>query len=134
MRLRVLALLISLLVVTGLACKRGEKGTMITGQITMDGVPVAQGLITFVPADGKTANASAAIKDGTYKVKAVPGSMRVQISSPKVTGKRKAYDDPNAPMIDNLEEGIPARYNASTTLTAEIQPGANIIDWPLTSK
>ena len=134
MRWRTLALLIALLAGASLACGCARKPTTITGEVTLDGEPLQQGLITFVPVDGKTPNAAVAIKGGKYRLDAPSGPMRVQINSSRVKGKRKAYDTPDSPLIDVLEERVPARYNATTELTAEVKTGENVFDWPLKSK
>jgi hypothetical protein len=109
----------------------GQGATTVTGEVTLDGKPIEDGLITFVPVDGKTPNAATKIKGGKYSLKATPGAMRVQINSAIVTGKRKAYDTPDSPLVDVLGERIPNRYNEQTTLTLDVKPGENVKNWEL---
>jgi hypothetical protein len=134
MRWRTLAVLIPLFAGVSLVCGCAAKQTTISGEVTLDDKPLEQGTITFVPVDGKTPNVVTTIKAGKYSVKATPGSMRVQISWQKVVGKRKAYDDAASPLVDEYKEGLPARYNENTELTAEVKNGDNVFNWPLKSK
>lgn len=84
----------------------------VSGKVTFQGKPVAEGEIAFVPADpkaGKTVTAS--IKDGSYSVALAPGQYAVAVTGSK--------DMP-----------LPAKYAASDTsgLTAEVKDGANTLD------
>ena len=104
----------------------GDGMTRIEGTVKLDGQPLADGTITFVPADGQTASAGGPIKNGVYSVEAPPGSKKVEIQASKVVGERPAYaGDPNSPKIPITESIIPARYNTETTLTADLKPGTN---------
>jgi len=99
-----------------------SKGT-VSGTVTLDGQPLANGLIRFVPVDGRTATAEATITDGEFSVEVPVGEKQVSISAPKVVGKRPAYQTPNAPMIDIIEELLPARYNLTSELTLNVTGG-----------
>jgi hypothetical protein len=112
----------------------GSRQSTVSGQVTLDGTPLASGTIAFVPADGATASAETLIKDGSYSLPMPPGSKRVQISATKVIGKRVVYEgDPNSPVIDNLEQIIPPQYNAATTLSFEAKAGSARQNFSLTS-
>lgn len=114
---------VALTVATLLGC--GSRVATVSGKVTLDGQPVANGTIAFVPADGATASAEAKIKDGYYSLQMPPGRKRVQISAMKVTGQRVVYEgDPKSPVVDNVEEIIPPQYNAATTLTCEAPGGS----------
>jgi hypothetical protein len=97
-----------------------EKHT-ISGTVTLDGEPVENGTITFVPADGVGPTAGAPIENGQYTAEVPPGSKKVEIRAAKVVGQRKLYDTPDSPTGDVVEELIPEKYNAKTTLTADVQ-------------
>lgn len=90
----------------------------------MDGKPLSTGLITFVLADGKKGRRlSQRISNGTYAFSDAieSGAYFAEISSPKATG--------NATV-----ETIPPEYNSNTTLTMQLAPGTNVIDFALTSR
>jgi hypothetical protein len=118
-------------VFTGCA-KKTERGTVI-GDVTLDGQPLKSGVIHFESADGKAATADAMIVDGKYTVDMPPGDKRISISAPKVTGKRKAYDTPDSPMVDIVQELLPARYNAQSDLTLTVTAGPQQKDYDLKS-
>jgi hypothetical protein len=99
-----------------------EKGT-VSGTVTLDGQPLPSGLIRFVPVDGQTPTADATITDGEFSAEVPIGEKQVSISAPKVVGKRPAYQAPNSPMIDIVEELLPARYNVKSELTLSVTGG-----------
>ena len=125
------SLLTALLVVGG--CGDGDVA-VVSGAVKVDGAPLKQGFITFVPADGKTATSGGAITDGRYSVKVPVGSMKVSVSASKVVGRKKLYDTPNSPEQDVTQESLPARYNGQTELKLDVKAGTNPKDWDLTSK
>ena len=128
--------LLFILALTGftlLGC--GSRVSTVSGKVTLDGAPLANGTIAFVPADGRTASAEVKIKDGFYSVQMPPGRKRVQISATKVIGQRVVYaGDPNSPVVDNVQEIIPQQYNAATTLTFEATTGGAQQDFALKSR
>jgi hypothetical protein len=125
-------LLSAVLVVTGCGGKAG-KGT-VTGRVTLDGNPVEKGTIQFFPADGKGQTAHAPIQGGHFTAEVPVGVKRVEINAPKVVGRRKAYDTPDSPLVDEYGETIPVKYNARSELRTEVKPGRNEADFPLRSK
>lgn len=114
----------------------GDNKSVVQGRVTLDGEPLAGGVVEFFPKDGKSPSGKPGmIKDGTYEASDVPvGTVRVEIHWAKVVGKKKAFDMPESPMIDELKEVVPAKYNTQSKLVKEIIPGRNKIDFELTSK
>jgi hypothetical protein len=126
-------------------CSSGGDGLPrepISGTVTLDGAPLAQGNIAFTPADPSTGSGvGAVVVGGAYEVPRaqgpVPGSYVVSISSTeevqaKASAKPAQPGDGDAPLI---RERIPAKYNAQTTLKAEVTKGGkNVFDFPLSSK
>jgi hypothetical protein len=108
------------------------KGT-ISGTVTLDGQPLTSGLIRFVPADGRTPTAEATITDGEFSAQVPVGEKQVSISAPKVVGKRPAYQTANSPMIDIVDELLPARYNVSSQLKLNVAGGRQTEDFKLES-
>jgi hypothetical protein len=103
--------------------------------VTIDGAPLPDGSIDFIPVDARAAQpAGARIDQGEYAIAAdqglLPGEYRVQIHAERSTGK-KIWDgmgDERAPagkknMVDQLESYVPARYNSRTELKATIELG-----------
>jgi hypothetical protein len=108
------------------------KGT-VSGTVTLDGQPLASGLIRFVPVDGQTPTAEATITDGEFSAEVPIGEKRISISAPKVVGKRPAYQTPNSPMIEIVEELLPARYNMTSELKLNVKGGRQTEDFKLES-
>ena len=95
----------------------------VTGQVTLDGKPLAQGSIRFEP-DGTQSgvSAGAVIRDGKYEVARerglAAGSYRVSISAPpdNLLPPRPSMDA-ERPLPKDL---IPARYNTASELRIEV--------------
>jgi hypothetical protein len=100
----------------GLGCSGDSKHGSLTGTVTLDGEPLKSGLIRFIPADGRTASADATITDGKFTATVPIGEKQIWISAPKVVGKQKAYNTPDSPTVDVVEELLPAEYNVASTL------------------
>jgi hypothetical protein len=131
--LRLLALIVLCGVVAG-CTGDANKGT-VNGTVTLDGQPLKSGLIRFDPVDGQTATADAPITDGKFTAVVPIGERKVWISSPKVTGKRKAYTDvPDSPMVDIVEELLPPRYHVASQQKITITAGEQTPTFDLKSK
>jgi hypothetical protein len=126
----------------------------VSGTVTLDGKPVAQGIVTFLPAGPSATAGEAAIADGAYRLRAADGlaagPYRVSISAPvpaeAAPARKLARGGPRpdptsgtgvaeAPQDVPLRESIPAKYNAETTLQVEVKAGAdNAFPFDLTTK
>ena len=126
----VFAAIFSIVLIPLLGC--GPATGTISGTVTVDGKPVENGVISFIPVEGgKVQPVTVDIQGGKYSAEAVAGPKLVQISAPVVTGRRKEYEGPNAPLVDITEESIPARYNSDSELKFDVQRGANAKDWAI---
>ena len=104
----------------------------VTGKVTYLGKPVAVGTITFLPAAENGIKCGGLIDGGAYKVEPQigpqPGPHRVEIRWAKPTGKRfNEFGEE----LDVRQEGLPDKYHANSTLTADIKAGDNVIDFQL---
>jgi hypothetical protein len=119
--------LLQLLVVTIVAatgCSSESPQSTVRGTVTLDGAPLADGLINFVAIDQQSQTAEAKITDGRFEVAVPIGKKRVEIRAAKVVGKKKAYDTPDSPTVDIVEELLPARYNSQSELRMTVTEGA----------
>ena len=117
-------------------CSSGGDAEPVTGTVTFDGAPLADGRITFEPAGQQGSGGGAVIADGSYSVPGgdvglLPGSYRVSISA--VGGGSSADDAPGAGGPAAMgSELIPAKYNTDSELTAEVTAdGDNTFDFDL---
>jgi hypothetical protein len=111
----------------------GGRGT-VSGEVQLDGQPLKQGIIRFVPADGQSQTADAAITDGKFTAQVPVGEKVVEITAPKVVGKHKAYDAPDSPEVEDVAELLPARYNARSELRMTVAKGKQEKVFELQSK
>jgi hypothetical protein len=114
----------------------GPPRLRVVGAVTLDGKPLADGAISFMPA-GKGVAAGATIAGGHYVVEGArgptPGEYRVEIRASAPSGKQ-VKDSFGQASISETESIIPARYNDKTTLRVEITAaGPNQFDYSLST-
>jgi len=112
----------------------------VSGTVTLDGQPVEEGSINFIPIEGNTgAGAGAIITKGRYHIaseKGVsPGKNRVEIRAFKNSGKRM-IDPTGAPgaMTEERVPAFPPEYNDQSTLVREVKAGSNTFDFEAQTK
>lgn len=121
--------LLLLLAVSITGCRKSEVELgAVRGTVTLDGAPLPDATVRFIPvAGGRTAFGRT---DGAGKYEmlysasasgALVGSMRVEITTA----------DPDAP---KSKEKVPAKYNSKSELTVEVGSQAQVLDFPLQSK
>lgn len=111
-------------------CGGGSDGparTAIHGTVTLDGIPLKTGEISFRPADGKGPTDAAQIQDGAFRLQGTSGSKLVQITSYQESTK-KAPD--GLPVSENI---IPKEYNSSSAVTVTI-PHKDALKYDLLTK
>jgi hypothetical protein len=102
----------------------------VTGAVTFDGQPLPQGDILFQPTDPQFGPDAGKIIDGKFSLRVRPGSTKVVIGATRLVPGKKG------PMRGEpvYEDYIPAKYNAQTTLTADVKSGSkNEFTFTLTS-
>jgi hypothetical protein len=89
----------------------------------MDGKPLANATVVFIPENGRPAGARTD-PDGKYVLNftegrrgAIPGKNTIRIST-----LRDADRDESGKAIPGSPETIPAKYNAATTLEFTVEP------------
>ena len=104
-------------------CSGGPEGPAVfpvEGTVNFAGAPVDDGRITFRMTEGTQMAYSTEIKGGQYKVEAEAGKATVEIiASRPVPGKFDTSNPDDEPQPVG-EMYIPEKYNAKTTLTADI--------------
>jgi hypothetical protein len=131
---RLVAVTAALLVV----CLTGCRPQTVEGVVTLDGQPLPDGYIAFVPETGtKGPGAGARIEGGKFAVddanKLFEGVYRVEITA---KGETRVKTVDGSGRRRNAEGQIlPARYNTKSTLTAEVKrKQANEFSFDLTSE
>ena len=133
----------ALAILTALLCTAGcgdkNRGT-VRGRVTLDGEPVAQGSIIFIPGQqGQGKPTGGPITDGMYHLAgdAAPavGLNRVEIRANRKSGRMipKPFSPPGE-MMEVPEEAVAAKYNDESTLEFEVKPGNNEANWEVESR
>ena len=122
--------LLLLICVMGLSPGCGETGpklVSVTGQVTWNQTPLAEGAISFEPLDASQVPAGGKIINGSYAVRASVGKHRVRILATR-PGSTVNSQMGAAPR----EQYIPAMYNSQSAIEVEVTPaGPNKFDYPL---
>jgi hypothetical protein len=121
----------------GLGC--GSPLAEVSGTVKLDGQPVPEGSIQFIPVEGTTGpSAGAAIKDGRYHIPrdkgAAVGKNRVELRAFKVSGRK--VQDPTAPpgaLTEERVQAFPRAYNDASTVVRDVQAGSNTFNFDVES-
>ena len=110
----------------------------VTGEITLDGQPVADGMISFVPPSSEKSlkPAWSKINSGSYSISAesvlkpkIP--YRVEILAYHKTGREIPSAVPGGGLMQETVQIIPTEFNRNSTLKATFQAGENEINFDL---
>lgn len=119
----------------------GPERFAVKGTVTLDGEPVSEGSISFIPSgpEGGPTTGSL-IENGKFSIPAEKGAVlgdhKVEIRAPKQTGNQIPVTPPAVSpdgMVDEVVESIPEKYNSKTTLIHTIERGPNVVEFDLTS-
>lgn len=114
----------------------GPEIAHVSGRVTMDGKPLANATIVFIPENGRPSGATTDA-DGKYELNfnedregAIPGKNTVRF-----TTLRDPTPGEDGKSIPGSPETIPPKYNAESTLEFVVEPKKrNIANFDLTSK
>lgn len=113
----------------------GPEIAYVSGRVTMDGKPLPNATVVFVPENGRPAGAGTD-EDGNYVLNfsqgrqgAIPGPSIVRIST-----ARDADQDDEGQTIPGSPETVPRQYNIETTLTFDVASNkSNVANFDLVS-
>jgi hypothetical protein len=131
------ALLVLSVLVSGCA---KDAGCLVTGQVTLDGTPLSEGLVMFRPFgdDPSLKTVSTVINNGQFTFepakKLMPGKYRVAITSEQTSGKKIEADLGTGVMIEEFVQVIPPKYNAESKLEVDIAGDRDDLVFELTRK
>ncbi|TWT35280.1 hypothetical protein KOR34_01680 [Posidoniimonas corsicana] len=127
------ALVISLLAGTfAVGCRPDDALSVVSGVVTVDGQPAERGAISIIPLQDDSRRAGVEIQAGRYELRAPRGPAKVVIRVPRVIGQAPS-NDPNRAPRPIMEESLPARFNSNSELEIDVQPGASVHNFDLTS-
>ncbi len=118
---RVFALCLSATLIILLSGCGGKSLTTISGTVTLDGKPVEDGSIQFIPTGAEGTTEGANIKGGKYTATVSPGKNEVKIfASEDHPTKTIANVEPGKPPVPAKVSIIPEVYNSKTTLSIDV--------------
>ena len=130
---------LGLAIVSGCAERDTQHGH-VRGLVSIDGVPLAQGSILWIPVDGNLGTTTGGtIADGHYELRGDEGPAvgwnRIEIRSPRKSGRM--IPKPLAPpgeMVEADEEGVAKRFNTSSRLRVHVPQGKSTHDFEVESR
>ncbi len=133
-----LIVVIALVLLGSLGCQRADLAS-VQGRVTVNGTPLADGSLVFVPEAGTAGHELACeVHQGRFAVprkeRLKPGRYRVKVFDNSV--RTFPWDDPEeyqqAESQGRLpKQLIPARYNEQTELVIDVAPGRQSFDFEL---
>jgi hypothetical protein len=114
----------------------------VSGSVTLDGQPLANGSISFMPpvAGGTATSGGSTIMNGKFSFSRetglVPGTYNVAIHASERSARTRPAHVGAAPKASELpKELIPVKFNANTELKTEItKGGGNVLTFTLQTK
>jgi hypothetical protein len=114
----------SLLIATCTAgCADGPAVGDVRGTVTVNGQPLKEGSIRFIPVAGDTPASGGTIRDGSFEAKVPVAKQRVEIVA-NVIDEDKTPPNATADQIV-MKKVVPDRYGAGSELTLDVKPGVN---------
>jgi hypothetical protein len=111
----------------------------VSGTVTFEGQPLADGYVMFVPLDGTPGpTAGAMVENGKFEIaeecSVFAGNFRVEIVASRPSN-RKVLSQESGKMVNVPEQYIPIRYNQESELQASVEPGGeNRFEFALSEK
>ncbi|NBW85407.1 MAG: carboxypeptidase regulatory-like domain-containing protein [Planctomycetia bacterium] len=117
------------LCLTALGCSRSDRPPLgnVAGTVTLDGKPLAEAIVVFKPDQPGRASQATTDDAGHYNLVYLGDIAGAAVG-------RHAVRIITANEQNGGKERLPGRYNAATTLAAEVKSGANTLDFALTSR
>jgi hypothetical protein len=103
----------------------------VQGTVTVNGQPLSEGAVRFIPVNGDTSATGGTIRDGKFRVSVPVAKQRVEISA-NVVDREKTPPNPTNDQIV-MKKLVPSRYNSQSTLTLDVQHGLNEPEYKLTN-
>jgi hypothetical protein len=104
-------------------CSKGRPMGDVQGRVMLNGQPLKEGAVRFVPIKGDTQATGGTVRDGSFKVQVPVAKQRVEFSA-NVVDKEKTPPNANGDQIV-MKILVPERYNTRSELTLDVVSGLN---------
>lgn len=111
-------------------CSQGRDMGEVNGSVTVNGQPLEEGSIRFIPLDGNKPASGGIIRDGSFSVQVPVAKQRVEIAA-NVVDEEKTPPNATADQIV-MKKIVPDRYSVQSELTLDVKPGLNEPEYKLT--
>jgi hypothetical protein len=126
MKRHVLAFIVLMMMLLPACRQRGPELGAVQGTVTLDGRPLAGGIVIFEPKAGGHTSRAVTDASGRYQLVYLRDTNGALVGSHIVKIFTASEGNP--------KERIPARYNKQSTLTADVASGANEHNFSLSSR
>jgi hypothetical protein len=103
----------------------------VQGTVTLNGEPLAQGSVKFLPVNGDTPSTGGPIRNGTFRVQVPVAKQLVKISANVIDREKTPPNATNDQIV--MKKLVPPRYNSQSTLTIDVVKGLNKPEYKLTN-
>jgi hypothetical protein len=132
---------VGLLIAICVGCgKKGPQRAAVSGHVTLDGQPINEGVIQFLPVEGTVGpETGGIITNGQYDIShergPIVGRSRIELRASKKTGG-KIQDPTGRPgvLTDEYKEMFPSGSNTNSALVREIKDEPNKLDFDIRTK
>lgn len=133
-KLRYLAVCaVASIMVVGCGANSGPPVGAVTGTITLNGQPVPHANITFVPEGKGSPSYGGTDEHGVYRLMFNQKRAGAELGKHNVLvqNREPETDDSGNRILSGLPVAIPAKYQQPGSLTAEVRPGSNEVNFTL---
>ena len=124
-RLCLAVLGLAVVIISSSGCRRapGLDVHPVSGKVTVDGEPLADGWITFRAMEGDSRGFAGRVTKGGYRAEAFAGRVSVAVTASRAVPGEFVRGSPDDEPQPKTEQFIPRRYNEETVLEADIPVG-----------
>jgi hypothetical protein len=113
-------------------CDKSPTDARVTGTVTLDGQPLPGADVEFYPEEGR-ASVGTTDEQGVYTLMYTMDAKGAELGNHTVQITTAIYESDEQGAA-KLPELVPRKYKKEGALTATVEPGANEIDFELTSE
>ena len=105
-------------------CSHGPPMGDVRGRVTVNGQPLKEGAVRFMPVNGDKPATGGSIRDGSFRVLVPVAKQRVEIAANEIDQQKTP---PNATADEIvMKRLVPERYNIRSELILDVMPGRAI--------